>query len=751
MKTSAARKVIICIFICGLFFVLSSVFSFAASIIHSGDCNGTISWELDSDGVLYIKGTGDMPFDKMSAGNGWGWNEFESDITSVVIGSGIERVGNDFFTSTNSINSVTFSDTVYYCGTAFMNCSKLTSVNITSPQAWAKISFNQTESNPLYYAKNLYMDGNLVTEIVLAEDQTSLSYSLCNCESIKKVVIPDNVVTIYGGALSGCNNLEELFLSFVGGNANYEKGSQREHQLGYIFGEKNYTGAVKIAHDSTASGESYFYIPQTLKSVSVSGGSICYGAFSNCSMIETITLSGISPSIDSCAFSNCTNLKNFVIPEGVESLGANVFSNCINLLKMNFPSSINCVGDNLFIGCTSLSGIYITDLEAWCKIAFPSSDYPLSVVHNLYLNYELLEDLVIPNTLTQILPYSFAGCECIKTVTIPESICHIGFDAFEGCINLSGVYISNLKKWCEVELDSDVWGDCENTNPLSYAKKLYLNNVLVEDLIIPDGVTQIHRGTFCHCENLLSIVIPSSVTNIDEKAFENCSNLVQLSIPFIGPSKNISEGEAIYPLGYYFKTLNYASGGIIQYSYYAAGGHSAQEYAIPNSLKQIIFTGEIIPKGAFCNCAQIESFVLKGTTVTISDSAFYNCSSLEHIYYVGDEADFESVIEKVGTNNSDFLNASTHFNSIESNDNKLVASIDSNRITVSSSFASNVNGSIAVAQYSGGRLQGIVVHSLNSESSTFNVDRISDSEVKIFSLSQMLIPRSYYLEFNQTD
>jgi len=49
--------------------------------------------------------------------------------------------------------------------------------------------------------------------------------------------------------------------------------------------------------------------------------------------------------------------------------------------------------------------------------------------------------------------------------------------------------------------------------------KLYLNNKLITDLVIPDGVTSIGQSAFYNCSGLTSVTIPNSVTSIGEYAF----------------------------------------------------------------------------------------------------------------------------------------------------------------------------------------------------------------------------------------
>ena len=196
------------------------------------------------------------------------------------------------------------------------------------------------------------------------------------------------------------------------------------------------------------------------------------------------------------------------------------------MTSVTIPDSVTSIGYAAFYGCSGLKDVYITDLAAWCNIEFDNYySNPIDYADNLYLNNELITDLIIPDGVTSIGDYAFEGCSGLTSVTIPDSVTSIGNEAFRSCSSLASVAIGNSVK----NIGNYAFEYCRNITTLNYNASVVFNafsscsNLTL--VVLGDNVTNIDTNAFAGCTKLETIIIPKSVTEIESGAFENCSAL----------------------------------------------------------------------------------------------------------------------------------------------------------------------------------------------------------------------------------
>ena len=350
----------------------------------------------------------------------------------------------------------------------------------------------------------------------------------------------------------------------------------------------------------------------------------------------TLIISGSGKMTDyNSPFEGSDNINKVIINQGVTNIGKYAFARCYNITSVTFPNSVTNIGENAFLNCNSL-----TDIDIGKGVT--------SISNNAFQDCTKLTNVTIPNSVKTIGEHAFYKCSKLTNITMGNGITSIGHDAFYNCKNLQNVYLSDIAAWCKVKflLPDYILGSGGGANPLFYAKNLYVNNELITDLVIPDGITSIGKTSFFGCKGLTSVTIPDSVTSIGDYAFCGCSGLTSVTIPdsvtSIGeeafnycsgltsvtiPSYVTNIGEHAFGGCYNLKTLNYNA--------LNCKTIGTENYAAFPSSITTINIGEYvtnIPARAFWGCS-IKSITIPDEVYTIGSCAFRGCDKLTEVNY----------------------------------------------------------------------------------------------------------------------
>ena len=307
-----------------------------------------------------------------------------------------------------------------------------------------------------------FADCKMLTSVVIGDGvQTIDENAFYDCLNLASVVIGKAVSSIDSDAFKNCKKLVEI----------YNKSKFDLQAQGYEF---------KNVYTPT-SGESKLFVDENdyLFYREEDGNTLMGYIGEETELTLPSDIKGIHP----YAFVDNDELVSVVIPDGLTEIAEFAFYNCNNLKNLTLPSSIKKMGNSAFRQCTKMCNVYITDLTAWCNIENISEcTVNTSFSKYLYVNGELITELVIPEGVTKIDTQAFFYFSNFTSVVIGKSVTTISASAFAQCSGIRTVTVGN-------------------------------------------SVTTIESNAFFFCTNLQSVTLSNSVTTIRRYAFGECRAL----------------------------------------------------------------------------------------------------------------------------------------------------------------------------------------------------------------------------------
>ena len=330
--------------------------------------------------------------------------------------------------------------------------------------------------------------------------------------------------------------------------------------------------SVEIPNSVTSIGRGAFYQCSGISSIEIPNSVTSIGelAFAGCVNLASINIPNFITEIGHFTFGLCKNLKSIIIPDSVINIADSAFIACSSLTSVTIPNSVTSIGYYAFSMCDNLKNVYITDIEAYCNIKFYDFLYsfytypnPVYYAENLYLNGELIEDLVIPEGIEKISNYLFYNLDHIKSVTIPNSVTSIGSSAFSDCDGLTSVTIGDSV----TSIENSAFSYCNGLTSIeipnsvtSIGSSAFKFCAGLTSVTIGDSVTSIGNSAFSYCDGLTSVTIGDSVTSIGNSAFKGCDNIKKIEskankAPTIENEDQFSENvyanaDLFVPIGY---------------------------------------------------------------------------------------------------------------------------------------------------------------------------------------------------------
>lgn len=229
------------------------------------------------------------------------------------------------------------------------------------------------------------------------------------------------------------------------------------------------------------------------------GVKICNYAFSECSNIESVEVTGSISSIGQSAFYQASGLKSINLPEGLTEIGQFAFYECTSLASLTTPSTLKTIGNEAFRRCTQLASLNLAEgLERIESSAFREDI--------------LIAKLALPSTTKYVGPYAFYANSSIKEITVPKSVSEIAEWSFYNCTALEKISFEGGGDLTTIP--SHAFAGCES----------------LEEITIGDGVTTIDDYAFSTCKKLKTLTLPSTTQILGKDIFSGCTSLATVKL-----------------------------------------------------------------------------------------------------------------------------------------------------------------------------------------------------------------------------
>ena len=209
--------------------------------------------------------------------------------------------------------------------------------------------------------------------------------------------------------------------------------------------------------------------------------------------------------------------------------------------------------------------------------------------------------LDLPANTGSIEEYAFSECSSLKEIELPISIQSIGDFCFNNCTSLPIINIPNSV----TNIGTNAFIGCSSLSSATLSNNLVLipdglfnRCSLLQTVNIQSNITSLGGSSFFNCTSLVSISLPNSVETIGDSAFAGCSSL-----------KNINTPTSLTSIG----------------RYCFSGCTSLSSFDLPTSLLAL-------QEGTFCDCSSLNEIELPSSIQSIGNQCFSGCSLLASIY-----------------------------------------------------------------------------------------------------------------------
>ena len=515
---------------------------------------------------------------------------------------------------------------------------------------------------------NEYVDG--VGALYFADTITSVPKDLFrNRDTLASVSVPETVTTIKSGAFYDCDKLVSYdfpdALTTIEADAFRSCDSLAIFDFPYVetIGANAFNGCsfetVILSDTLNTTGTGVFQSCTKLKSIKIGSGltsisdSLCYG----CTSLETVNISTTIKRIEQNAFYNCTAIETLNLHGGIEYIGKSAFGgNKIKSVTLGERTSALENGEKPFYTSTPyIADAYVTDIKSWL-LWQPSIFTNDNIVRNLYVNEELLTEVVTPSDYDTVPEYAFYQNPHITRVIITDNVTDIGINAFIGLNNANYLYLGSgasyknnyrsNKKIYNTFTDFDGTLEIKNANASVLTNNYFTKVVFMgkttgippsdstQEIEFRGDVVSVSAGYYDVFKNVTRVVINCNQLHIGNHLFYGAVLLTDFDF-----SKVSSIGNYAFVNTNITEITNAPL--LTSIGDYAFSSLKLKTVDLPNS--PLTSIGEY----AFTKCNEITEMTLPSLSYTIGSYAFSDCSNLKHIKMAADIKTKEMGIAKL--------------------------------------------------------------------------------------------------------
>jgi len=595
-----------------------------------------------------------------------------SGIKSIEFPSTVTKIGIDVIFSCADLENIYFEDvtTITQFGGLGGNLFNLDGIYINDLSAYLNTDRRFIENR---YAQKLYVNNQLITNLVVPADVPVLHKAALSINSIESIVIPATVTKIEDGAVSDNNGLKTVVfendsaidtisqsafadclrlesvtlpsnVTKIEGGAFINtplKKLEIPASLNYI-GHHALPSSMDIYVQSVdqwtnmsfetevsnplKNGGSLYCNNQLVEEVYINSEKVGY-AFAG-STIKKVTFGPDVKNISAKSFEN-TQLTSLYIPANVMTIGEEAFMSNRLLEKIEFQqgTQVKVLPARSFAGCEKLKTVIFANGLEEIVGAFNNCNsletitIPASVtnINNAFSRCEKLTTVIFEqNSNMKNMRYAFSSCPNLKNVTIPAGTQDIS-DAFSQCYALEKISVPG-----SVTITDSAFYGCESltqaeTQSTSFERYMFAGCTNLKQIEIPQGTQKIDEA-FNNCWGLTGVFIPSSVVSL-ERSFTNCKNL---KIVEFQPGSQLT-----YIGGAFENCTSLESVAIpdkvqeLSYAFFGCTNLHTVTFGRNSQLKLIV-------RAAF-QASGIKNIQLPDTVEEIGGSAFWTANSLEKI------------------------------------------------------------------------------------------------------------------------